>query len=223
MRSLLQHFQKQRLHHVCFSPFFPCRVLVIKLVFNKHSLLWFFPWGCAGFSFTSIFSGIFLISLRLSFLDLGDAESVPFARPGPPGSLLSLWRVSRMLWVVFPEQRALAAAQLCVPSGSPDGQSNRKGEMASGVSNPNARQSELLSESDLSAGVWEHTSWKERGSMSNPRKSQIIIIQKGGPLQWKTWEPLPMLPGAALYSEKRTIMSVRMCWHRDPPTDPAKL
>lgn len=89
-----------------------------------------------------------------------------------------------MPWVVFPEQRALAAALLCAPSGSPDGQSDRKGKMASGASNPNARLLELLSESDLSAGMWEHTSlkgaWKH---VESTGVSDCDYIHKGGPLQ----------------------------------------
>lgn len=177
MRSLLQHFQKQRLHHVCFIPFLSRRVLVIKLVFNKHSLLWFFPWRCAGFSFASIFSGIFLISLRLSLSWLGWCRKCSVCLPWAPRAPSSHGDESPGCPGLFSQNRGHWLLLCCV------------------------RHQALLMASPTERGKWqvEHliqmlgyqscclrvTSqqvcgntppWKEHGSMSNPRESQIVII-----------------------------------------------
>lgn len=59
----------------------------------------------------------------------------------------------------------------------------------------------------------------------NPQESQAVIVRKGGPLSAvENVRVLASAPGVALYSEKaqKTMVSFRMHWHSDLPTDPAK-
>lgn len=117
-------------------PFLSFRVLVIKLAFNKHLLVWFFPWKCLRFSFASIFSRTLLISVRLPYpLNFNDQENVPFAWTGPLRYLLSWSWVSRIFWVISTDWRTLPYLWLCcifhwVPlMGHP----TEKGKMTSGL------------------------------------------------------------------------------------------
>lgn len=204
-----------------------CWVLVPKLALNKHLLVWSFPWDCLGFSFVSILSGILVISARLSFsLHLNGMKKM-FYLPGPgPWVNSSHGNESLGFSGLFPQNGGPWLLLCCIHHWAPLlSIPTERGKWPVGLSNPNSRQSGLLPESDLSAGVWEHTSLKETWKTWIHRSPRpVLYIRVALFHQKKMWEPLPLLPRVALYSEKaqRTIMLVWMCWHSDLPTDPAK-
>lgn len=168
--------------------FFPCWVLVTKLKLNKHLLVWFFPWECLGFSFASILSGILLISVRFSFpLDFNGMKKM-FYLPG-----LGTWvnsshgNESLGFFGLFLQDGGHWLLFCCVHHWAPLISSpTERGKWWVVLSNPNSRQSGLLPESDLSAGVWEHTSLKETWETWIHRSPRpLLYIRVGLFHQWK--------------------------------------
>lgn len=135
-------------------------MLLLNLASSKHLLVWFFPWESLGFSFVSFSQGYFSSLLGSLFLlplvvkkifhlpKLGPWANSPHGNEtlGFSGFLPS--NGGYWLW-------------LCTSLGSLIPSPTEVGKMAVGSPNPNSRQSELLPENDLSAGVWERTSLRE--------------------------------------------------------------